>query len=34
VDISVPRSLAGTGDVRVYLVADGVASNPAGLKIQ
>jgi len=34
VDISVPRSLAGTGDVRVYLVADGVASNAAGLKIQ
>jgi uncharacterized protein (TIGR03437 family) len=34
VDISVPKSLAGTGDVRAYLVADGVASNAASLRIQ
>jgi uncharacterized protein (TIGR03437 family) len=34
VDISVPKSLAGTGNVRVYVVADGVASNVVGLKIQ
>jgi uncharacterized protein (TIGR03437 family) len=34
VDISIPKSLAGTGDVRVYLVADGVASNAAGLNVQ
>jgi uncharacterized protein (TIGR03437 family) len=34
VDISIPRSLAGTGDVRVYLVADGVSSNVVALKIQ
>jgi uncharacterized protein (TIGR03437 family) len=33
VDISIPRSLAGTGDVRVYLVADGVASNAVALNI-
>jgi uncharacterized protein (TIGR03437 family) len=34
VNISIPKSLAGTGDVRVYAVADGVASNVVGLKIQ
>jgi len=34
VNISIPKSLAGTGDARVYLVADGVASNPVGLEIQ
>jgi uncharacterized protein (TIGR03437 family) len=34
VDISIPRSLAASGDVRVYLVADGAASNVVGLKIQ
>jgi len=34
VNISIPRSLAGSGDVRVYLMADGVASNVVGLKIQ
>jgi uncharacterized protein (TIGR03437 family) len=34
VDISVPKSLAGMGDVRVYVVADGAASNAVGLKIQ
>jgi len=34
VNISIPKSLAGTGDVRVYVVADGVASNVVGLKIQ
>jgi uncharacterized protein (TIGR03437 family) len=34
VNISVPKNLAGTGDVRVYVVADGVASNVVGLKIQ
>jgi uncharacterized protein (TIGR03437 family) len=34
VNISIPQSLAGTGDVRVYLVADGVASNVVGLKVQ
>jgi uncharacterized protein (TIGR03437 family) len=34
VNISIPKSLAGTGDVRVYLVADGVASNLVGIKIQ
>jgi uncharacterized protein (TIGR03437 family) len=33
-NISIPKSLAGMGDVRVYLVADGVASNVVGLKIQ
>jgi len=27
VNISIPKSLAGTGSVRVYVVADGVASN-------
>ena len=34
VNISIPKGLAGTGDVRVYLVADGVASNVVGLNIQ
>ena len=34
VDISIPKSLAGSGDVRVYVVADGVFSNVVGLKIQ
>jgi uncharacterized protein (TIGR03437 family) len=34
VNISLPKSLAGVGDVRVYVVADGVASNVVGLKIQ
>ena len=34
INISIPRSLAGTGDVRVYVVADGVASNAVGLNIQ
>jgi len=34
VNISIPKSLAGVGDVRVYLVADGVASNAVDLTIQ
>ena len=34
VNISMPKNLAGAGDVRVYVVADGVASNVVGLKIQ
>lgn len=34
VNISIPKNLAGTGDVRVYVVADGVASNVVGLKLQ
>ncbi len=34
VNISIPRSLAGAGDARVYLIADGNASNVAGLSIQ
>jgi uncharacterized protein (TIGR03437 family) len=34
VNISIPKSLAGTGDVRVYLVADGVASNVVALNVQ
>jgi uncharacterized protein (TIGR03437 family) len=34
VNISIPKSLAGSGDVRVYLVADGVASNVVGLNLQ
>ena len=34
VNISIPRSLAGAGDVRVYLVADGAMSNAVGLKVQ
>jgi hypothetical protein len=32
--MAIPKSLAGTGDVRVLLVADGVASNVVGLKIR
>jgi|SRR5208283_806622 len=34
VNISIPASLAGAGDVRLYLVADGVSSNVVGLHIQ
>jgi hypothetical protein len=34
VNISIPASLAGAGDVRVYLVADGVASNVVGLSLR
>lgn len=34
VNITIPQSLQGTGDVRLYVVADGVASNVVGLKIQ
>ena len=34
VNILIPRSLEGAGDVRVYLVADGVASNAVGLNVQ
>jgi uncharacterized protein (TIGR03437 family) len=34
VNIAIPKSLAGAGDVRVYLVADGVASNVVGLNLQ
>jgi uncharacterized protein (TIGR03437 family) len=34
IDISIPKSLAGSGDVRVYVVADGVVSNAVGLNIQ
>jgi uncharacterized protein (TIGR03437 family) len=33
VNVIIPKSLAGAGDVRVYLVADGVASNVVGLNI-
>jgi uncharacterized protein (TIGR03437 family) len=31
VNVIIPKSLAGAGDVRVYLLADGVASNVVGL---
>lgn len=34
VNIQIPQSLAGAGDVRLYLVADGVASNVVGITIQ
>ena len=34
VNISIPKSLAGSGDVRLYVVADGVASNVVGLIVQ
>jgi uncharacterized protein (TIGR03437 family) len=34
VNISVPKSLTGTGDARVYLIAGGVASNAVVLKLQ
>lgn len=34
VNISIPKTLAGSGDVRVYLIADGVTSNVVGLTLQ
>ncbi|HEY1757589.1 MAG TPA: hypothetical protein VGG72_19605 [Bryobacteraceae bacterium] len=34
VNISIPPSLAGAGDVRVYLIADGVVSNAVGLSLE
>jgi uncharacterized protein (TIGR03437 family) len=34
VNISIPKSLAGLGDVTVYLVADGITSNVVGLTLQ
>jgi uncharacterized protein (TIGR03437 family) len=34
VNISIPKTLAGSGDVRVYLTADGASSNVVGLTIQ
>ena len=34
VNIAIPKSLAGTGGVRVYIVADGAASNVVGLNVQ
>jgi uncharacterized protein (TIGR03437 family) len=34
VNISIPKSLAGSGDVRLYVVADGVTSNVVGLNVQ
>lgn len=34
VNISIPKSLTGQGDVRVYVMADGVASNVVGLTLQ
>ncbi|MGA3017041.1 MAG: hypothetical protein ABSF62_07975 [Bryobacteraceae bacterium] len=34
INISIPKSLVGTGDVRLYVVADGAASNAVGLNIQ
>jgi len=34
VNLSIPRSLAGSGNVLVYLVADGVASNVVSLNLQ
>ncbi len=34
VNVSIPKSLVGAGDVRVYLVADGVASNVVGLNLR
>jgi uncharacterized protein (TIGR03437 family) len=34
VNVSIPRSLAGAGTVRVYLVADGTASNVVSLAFQ
>ncbi|HMD50358.1 MAG TPA: hypothetical protein VKG79_14710 [Bryobacteraceae bacterium] len=34
VNIAIPQSLAGSGDVRVYVVVDGVASNAVGLTLQ
>jgi uncharacterized protein (TIGR03437 family) len=34
VNISIPGSLAGAGDVRVYVVADGAMSNAVELTVQ
>jgi uncharacterized protein (TIGR03437 family) len=34
VNIAIPKSLAGSGDARVYVVAGGVTSNVVGLTIQ
>jgi uncharacterized protein (TIGR03437 family) len=34
INITIPQSLAGTGHVRVYVVADGVTSNAVALSIQ
>jgi uncharacterized protein (TIGR03437 family) len=34
VNLSIPRSLAGAGDVRVYVVADGAMSNAVVLNVQ
>jgi uncharacterized protein (TIGR03437 family) len=34
VNISIPKTLAGAGDVRLYVVADGTNSNGVGLRIQ
>jgi uncharacterized protein (TIGR03437 family) len=34
INISIPASLAGSGDVRLYIVADGVTSNVVGLNVQ
>ena len=34
VNISIPKSLAGAGDVRLYVVADGAVSNVVGLTVQ
>jgi len=34
VNVSIPRPLAGSGTVRVYLVADGEFSNAVSLSIQ
>lgn len=34
VNVTIPQSLTGSGDVRVYIVADSVTSNAVGLTIQ
>jgi hypothetical protein len=34
VNISIPRSLAASGNVRLYLIADGVTSNVVALNLQ
>ena len=34
VTITIPKTLAGSGDVLVYIVADGVASNVVSLSFQ
>jgi uncharacterized protein (TIGR03437 family) len=34
VNIAIPKTLAGAGDARVYVVADGVVSNAVGLNFQ